>query len=201
MNPDQTVTYQMGDGAGGLAFLLLAFVSLVLFGILIFRAFGRTSVRWAAVSLICIWGLYASAIAVTGVASVERQTPLGSVECFDDWCASVTKTTALGNVVTLDVQVMNEAQRAAQTPDHPRLVLIDSTALSHPPTGQTPRPLTSRLEPGETFSTQLRFDISPGSLATKALLTEGSGPPLIGDQNTILHKKTFVNLQAPGPSN
>ena len=184
----------MGDGIGGLVFLLLVALTLTLCGVLAHRALKHRSLWQVGASLIGAWVFYAAVIAVTGILSADHLISLGSIECFDDWCAGVTNATTSGTVVTLDVLVINEARRTAQTPDHPKLVLIDSTGAEHLPTEEIPRPLDSRVEAGEIFTTQLRFEIGSGVVAPRALLTEGSGPPLIGDQNAFLHKKTYFRL-------
>lgn len=184
----------MGDSLGGLAFLLLVALTLILCGALVYRA-GKHRPLWRIGAVLSgAWVLYAAIIAATGLSSAERLISLGSIECFDDWCASVTRATTVGTIVTLDVRIMNEAKRAAQTPDHPKLVLIESTGAAHLPVAETPPALDSRVKAGETFATQLRFKIGRGAVATRALLTEGSGPPLIGDQNAFLHKKTYFEL-------
>jgi hypothetical protein len=185
------MTYQMDDSLGGLVFLLLVVLTLTLCGVLVYRAVRHRWLWQAGASLIGIWVLYAVAIVVTGTLSTDHLISLGSVECFDDWCASVVSATTSGTIVTLTVRVMNEAKRAAQSPDHPKLVLVDSSGADYLPTAETPRSLDSRVEAGESFTTELRFEIRRGAVATKALLTEGSGPPLIGDQNAFFHKKTY----------
>ncbi len=130
----------MGDSfLGGLVFLLLVALTLMLSGVLAYRALRHRSLWRVGASLIGMWVFYAAAIAVAGTLSTDRVISLGSIECFDDWCASVTSVTTSGTVVTLDVRVVNEAKRAAQAPDHPQLVLIDSTGSEYRPAVETPR--------------------------------------------------------------
>jgi hypothetical protein len=63
-----------------------------------------------------------------------------------------------------------------------------------------PVPLTQPLRPGESYSTQLVFDL-PSDALNLRLLIESSTPPawiarvLVGDEGSFLHKKVFLGLR------
>lgn len=187
----------MGSALGGLIFLIFALITLVNLGRLVYRLVKRKPALRLVTFLAGMWALYAVAIIISGVFSSERLIPLGSIQCFDDWCASVVKATSEGATIVLEVRVINKARRVTQTPDHPKLTIIDTAGSEYMPTEISPRPLDSKLEVGETFITNARFKIKDGQKASKALLVEGTGPPSIGDQNSFLHKKTYFDLK-PG---
>jgi len=58
-------------------------------------------------------------------------------------------------------------------------------------------PLTQPLRPGESYFTNLVFDVPPGSRNLRLLLLSDSGPVsklVIDDENSLLHKKIYLDL-------
>jgi len=205
--------YQMGDSLGGLLFILFILVFAILCLRFVYLAIKRRQIKMTLVTLVGVVTLYVVAILAVSLLSKDRFIQLGSQECFDDWCAIVTSSTqtaaigdvtAQGKFVIVSVKVINEARGTAQAPDHPQIVLVDSTHTTYFPSssgqaalasaeGVQP-PLGQRLQSGESFATNTVFDVPTDAQQMKALVTEGSGPPMIGDQNSWLHKKTYFQL-------
>lgn len=189
------MSYQMSNSLGSLFLLLLIFATLCFLVILVYRIIYRKKFARIPLGLVGIWILYAILLLTVSVFSKEHLIPLGSTQCFDDWCASVLDVSVEATSTTFKVHVASEARRVAQTPDHPVLQLIDSAGNIYAPSTTSPRVLNSSLNAGESFDTNITFTLPIGAIPEKVLLTEGSGPPLIGDQNSYLHKKMYFYLK------
>ena len=90
------------------------------------------------------------------------------------------------------------------TPNPRRPYLVDDTGHSFEPwhtiasSAVDPgTPLTHPLRPGESYFTNLVFDIPPGSRNLRLLLLSDSGPVsklVVDDENSLLHKKIYLDL-------
>ena len=62
--------------------------------------------------------------------------------------------------------------------------------------------LDTPLRPGESYTTRLAFDVPPAVTNPRVLVATPSTPPwvgalMIGEEDSILHKKTFLALPSP----
>ncbi len=138
-----------------------------------------------------LWGiLYAR--------SAERQVPLGTDVCFDDWCATVTGVEnhalpgdssgirAQGHFIVLHLRMSNHARGIAQKPSEPRIHIIDGGGHAWAPSADGQRllemtrgvqpSLDARLELHQEIETQIVFDVPEGATGLRALIEEG--PPI-----------------------
>jgi hypothetical protein len=82
----------------------------------------------------------------------------------------------------------------------PRVVrLLDGNGREYAPQAVQGTPLLTPLKPADSYTTQLEFDVPneehPGSL--RLFLNTAPALPdhlVIGDENSLLHKKTFFAL-------
>ena len=199
---------QMANPLGELAFLLWLLTVLGLMLVTLARLMTRRAVRSSMAGVLAAVLAYPLGLLISGLTSTERDLPMGSTQCFDDWCASVAGVQVLQGAdtrhVVLQLRVSNEAARAEFAPDHPRLLLITSTNSEYAPVraegpalslglGSYP-PLDQRLAAGESFETRLLFEIPADERPLKALVTEGTGPPIIGSGNSPWHARTYILL-------
>ena len=72
------------------------------------------------------------------------------------------------------------------------LTLIDESGKSYSPATQTGTPLTSPLRPGESYTTDVAFDLPANAKPATLFVTEGAWDTrfVIGHENSPLHKKT-----------
>jgi hypothetical protein len=72
------------------------------------------------------------------------------------------------------------------------LTLIDDSGKSYLPVIQTGTPMTSPLRPGESYMTEVAFDLPANAKPTTLLVNEGAWDTrfVIGHENSPLHKKT-----------
>ncbi len=96
---------------------------------------------------------------------------------------------------------------------NPRSIeLEDAAGVRHQPSveaekavvpGSDPRePLGRPLRPGESYTTDLVFDLPPSAHATRLLITENLAvaPFIVSHENSLFHRKTWFRLPDPGNS-
>jgi hypothetical protein len=166
--------------------------------------------------VLLIWlGVYL--VMLLSVSLLTPQTVLAQRQerCFDEMCFSVTQVTArktlsagaqgqaAGSISYLvTVQLRNASRRTAQKPDSPAFTLVDQQGNSYTPAPEAQQVLgqkpvwQNRLQPGETEPRQILFDV-PGLLQQPGLIISEGGwltSFIIGDENSLFHKKTEVRL-------
>ena len=173
---------------------------------------GRVLVIWLAV--------YTLLLLLASFTSQPRYIEAGKERCFDEMCYSTkviaTQATlgsgsnqvkANGMYTILTVQLRSDSKRSAQKPSQPDLFIVGAhgervnqffsagsdTGL---PIGQ---PITAaqlwdrKVQPGETVSRTVAFDLPGGIVQPGLVVSEGIGPlsaVIIGDENSIFHAKT-----------
>ena len=97
-------------------------------------------------------------------------------------------------------------REAPLTPNPRRLTLFDGQGRAHEislagqraleATGGAGVPLTTPLKPGESYTTELVFDMPPGASDPVLLVNEADLPTrlIIGHENSLLHKQTKFRL-------
>jgi len=174
-------------------------------------------------SVYCVFlALYVCVVVAVSLATPQRFVELGDDRCFDDWCVavdSVDTTSVLGHgeqmmkadglfyVVTL--RLSNHARGRIQRASSAAVRLRDETGrsheISHP--GQAAYeaehgpavPLTAPLALGQSVTTVRVFDV-PDDLHVLGLAVEhpvgfGPGKFIIGDDSSLMHKRTLIRLQ------
>jgi hypothetical protein len=138
------------------------------------------------------------------VADVRRAKTLG---------AGASQATARGEflVVTLktrfdETTVNSQRGNAPLTPNPRRATVFDAEGHAYEPLEEGRRALASErgtgmsldtpLRPGESYTTELVFDLPEGTRAARLLLNESSPETrfIIGHENSLLHKKTEFGL-------
>lgn len=173
------------------------FISIfILFIVLIIRLFQHRDLFPAFKLLAIIILSYTSLWILFYFLSSYKPVPPGTDICFDDWCATVTKTERpeiLGNdghilqphgqFVILHIRMSNHARGIAQKPSEPRISIIDGkgNSWSFSEEGQLALemergrqiPIDSRLELHQSLETELVFDIPADVKNLMALIEEG----------------------------
>ncbi len=87
---------------------------------------------------------------------------------------------------------------APLTPNPRQVLLIDSQGRSFTPAGTTGTPLTRSLMPGEAYETELTFHLPADAAQLRLLITSPGWEEhlLIGDENSLGHKKTYLAVPA-----
>jgi len=86
---------------------------------------------------------------------------------------------------------------APLTPSPREVHLLDSTGREYAPDQVQGTPLMTPLKPADSYSTQLQFSIPKNATGVRLLINTTPGWPdhlVIGDENSWLHKKTYLAL-------
>lgn len=94
------------------------------------------------------------------------------------------------------------------TPNRRKVLLVDDTGRSYAPSqegqaafvrlGQSSTPMTQALRPGESYTTDLVFDVPKEARGLRLLITEDDPETrfVIGHENSLLHKKIYFAVEA-----
>jgi hypothetical protein len=165
-------------------------------------------------------GLYVLALLLASFTSRPGFVDPGGERCFDEMCYALTKLElspsldtpagqlkAQGQYYIVTIQLRSAAKRTAQKPSQPSVFVVDARGQRYTrmlnagpemglPAGQ---PLTAaqlwdrQIQPGETVSRTVAFDLPVGVSAPGLVITEGLGPLaviIIGDENSFFHAPT-----------
>jgi uncharacterized integral membrane protein len=75
--------------------------------------------------------------------------------------------------------------------------LIDGTGHEYAPTAMQGTPLSTPLKPADSYTTKLEFNLPKGAKGLRLLINTVPAWPdklVIGDENSLLHKKTYLSL-------
>jgi hypothetical protein len=90
---------------------------------------------------------------------------------------------------------------APLTPNPRQVLLLDGQGRSFAPATTAGIPLTRALIPGESYETDLVFALPADAAQLRLLITspEWEEHLLIGDENSLGHKKTYLAVPTPAP--
>ena len=172
------IRVQTDSGVGDLIFLAVALVLVVLSVRAIYLAIRRRPfARTLAVGGTVLCG-YAAVLVVSGLLTPQTLLPPGAAKCSDEWCVSVNGAkshspiagyTTQGRLVAIAVRVFSEARGRSQRGSNPAIYVLDEDGRRYLPSpvaqaaldqslGPQP-PLTKRVGAGESFLTEIAFDL------------------------------------------
>lgn len=139
-----------------------------------------------------VWICYLLLWCIFFFKSTYKTVEYGTPVCFDDWCATVTKTeivksiaakSADGEFVIVHLKMMNRARGRAQKPSEPAVYILNANGnkTSVSPTGTKAleesigkqAPLDAELDLHGELETQLVFDVPANNRDLKVLIEEG----------------------------
>jgi hypothetical protein len=178
------------------------------------RAAGKAASR-----LLLFIAAYMLVLTGFSIAEPRQQVPLGTPQCFDDWCITVEKASrqavigtarAAGTFCVATVRVSSRAKGWPQRETDVRVYLIDDRGrrFDVSPTGQRALeqqglaglPLTSYAGAGGSFESRLAFDVRRDVRQLNLVKTSWGWFPvrlIIGDPQSLLHRPTVVPLPFP----
>jgi len=186
-----------------LIFLLTVLTLIVLFIRIIVKLTRRKPVRCGLIAMGVAVVVYGIGWIVFRLTLEVTPVPLGTQVCFDDWCATVNKIEqkAAGDstLITLHIEMFNNARGIAQTPSEPRVHLLDAngTAWSYSANEQRIYEKQNGVQPGiahrlelhQSMETVLVFTDPKNSAGLKALIEEG---PWITDLLFPVDEQVFL---------
>ncbi len=194
-------------GTGFLIFM----AAIVLGQSLIVRKLGRAKI--VLMAMCAIVALYCSAVLVFSFTSHYKLLARGEEKHFCELdchlaysIVNVTQAPAAANqvvptVVTIKTR-FDETTTALSRgngllyPNSRALTLFDDRGNQYAPASQTGTPLTSPLRPGESYTTDITFNLPAGTKPAKLLVNEADWIThvVIGHENSPLHKRTEFQL-------
>ena len=207
---------------GALALLGTAFLLFVA-GVLLIQSLivrKRARARIATIAMLVIAAVYLAAILIFSFASHEKVLARGEEKHFCELDCHLaysivnsrqaktigeppTQTTANGQFVVITLKTrFDETTISPQRgngllyPNSRALTLIDERGNRYGPVAQLGTPLTTPLRPGETYSTDVVFDLPAEVKASTLLINEGDFIThlVIGHENSPLHRQTRFQL-------
>ncbi len=142
--------------------------------------------------------VYFAAVFVVGAASQRKVYRVGEMQCFDDWCITVTGATRTGpRTIEVALLLSSRAKRRPMGEKGTVGYLVDSEGRRYDPIPDSVTvPFDTKLQPGESVVAMRRFDVpadarDPGFIYTHV----GAGfSPVIGE-NELFHGPPLVRLE------
>jgi len=201
----------------GTAFLLFVAGALLIQSLIVRK---RARARIATIAMLVIAAVYLAAILIFSFASHEKVLARGEEKHFCELDCHLaysivnsrqaktigeppTQTTANGQFVVITLKTrFDETTISPQRgngllyPNSRALTLIDERGNRYGPVAQLGTPLTTPLRPGETYSTDVVFDLPAEVKASTLLINEGDFIThlVIGHENSPLHRQTRFQL-------
>lgn len=170
-----------------LIFLITVFTLFILTVSLLIKMIRRKSPVKTLLIISAIVLIYGVTWAVCNLTRKQVPVPLGTEVCFDDWCATVSKsvTNVTGDSiqVLLTISMSNHARGIVQKPSEPRVHVLDASghAWSYSSVSQQAyeqkygaQPgIGHRLELHQSLKTVLVFMLPKRATGLQALIEEG----------------------------
>lgn len=165
---------------------------------------------------------YLGTVVAVSLLTPRRVLGLKEDQCFDDWCVAVEEVRlspavgpppllpAKGIFYVVELRVSSRALRRAQSAPDTTVYLLDNQGRTYHPSPEGQRAyeadhgeaasLGARLQPGGSFHTVRVFDLPGDARDVGLVVSHGEGPGwfIIGDSQSLLHKRTMIRLRAPG---
>jgi hypothetical protein len=183
--------------------------------------------RERAVRILAWWGgflvVYLGIEMGVSLTTPQRVLQMGEDRCFDDWCLVVDgvrlapsigqgegAARAQGVFYIVTIRVSSRAKRVSQRAPDSKVILTDRQEKRYDPSpaGQKAyeaangpaAPLGALLAPGASFTTVRVFDLPKNAVDPSAIVLHGEGPGwfVIGDDASLLHKRTVIRLRTSG---
>ena len=187
-----------------LALFLAAVVTLIVAGVLALRGF-----RAGALARLRLVGMSAAAymgvVVVVALVTPQRFLAIGDEQCSDDWCIAVRavrqQPASTSTMYNVTFGLMSRARGVAQRERSVGVYLRDARGRRYDPAGDAGDiPFDTLLHAQETIEATRRFEVPAGADIVGLVVTREGGIPgpgccIIGDEGSLLHKKTIVRLQ------
>jgi hypothetical protein len=161
----------------------------------------RRGVGW----LVGVWVVYLCVVVGVSLRQPQRVVAMGEPQCFDEMCFTVTKVEELPDFLSRDgrrlvrvsVRVMNNG-RKMQGEGLIWAYLVDAQGRQWKQSpGVNGVELRARVAGGGSVMSEPVFRVAGNATGLRLVLTRGRWQPgmlVIGDSDSLLHKKTVVEL-------
>jgi hypothetical protein len=165
----------------------------------------RQRVRRGMAWILGVWAVYLSVVIGVSLRQRQRVVAMGEPQCFDEMCFAVTRVEEVPGflirdgrrLVRVSVQVSNRG-RKAQSEGLIRAYLVDGQGRRwEESAGVNGVELTARVAGGGSVVSEPVFKVAGDATGLGLVLTHGNRQPgvlVIGDSDSLLHKRTVVKL-------
>jgi hypothetical protein len=165
----------------------------------------RQRVRRGVAWLVGVWVVYLCVVIGVSLGQRQRVVAMGEPQCFDEMCFAVTRVEEVPGFLIRDgrrllrvsVQVRNKG-RKAQREGLIRAYLMDAQGRRWEMSpGVNGVELTARVAGGGSVVSEPVFKVAGDASGMGLVLTHGLWQPgllVIGDSDSLLHRKTVVTL-------
>jgi hypothetical protein len=165
----------------------------------------RQRVRRGVAWLVGVWLVYCCVLVGVSLAQKQRVVAIGEPQCFDEMCFTVTKVEEVPGFLIRDrrrlVRVSVRVTNQGRKPQSEGLIwayLVDAKGrLWEESPGVNGVGLTARVAGGQSVVSEPVFKVAGDATGLKLVFTHGRRQPgvlVIGDSDSLLHKKTVVEL-------
>jgi hypothetical protein len=176
-------------------------------GVIVSRVRGeRQRVRRGIAWLVVVWVVYLCVLVGVSLGQRQRVVAIGEPQCFDEMCFTVTGVEEVPGflirdgrrLVRVSVRVTNKG-RKAQSEGLIWAYLVDAQGrLWEESAGVNGVGRTARVAGGGSVVSEPVFKVARDATGLKLVFTHGRRQPgvlVIGDSDSLLHKKTVVDLR------
>jgi hypothetical protein len=165
----------------------------------------RQRVRQGVAWLVGVWVVYLCLLIGVSLGQGQRVVAMGEPQCFDDMCFAVIRVEEIPGFLIRDgrrllrvsLQVRNRG-RKAQSDGLIRAYLVDGQGRRWETSpGVNGVQLTARVAGGNSVVSEPVFKVAADASGLGLVLTHGRWQPgelVIGDSDSLLHRKTVVAL-------
>jgi hypothetical protein len=185
---------------------LVGWTAIGVVGVVVSRVRGeRERVRRGIAWLVGVWVVYLCVLVGVSLGQRQRMVAIGEPQCFDEMCFTVTGVEEVPGflirdgrrLVRVSVRVTNKG-RKAQSEGLIWAYLVDAQGrLWEESAGVSGVGLTARVAGGGSVESEPVFKVARDATGLGLVFTHGRRQPgllVIGDSDSLLHKKTVVDL-------
>jgi len=144
--------------------------------------------------------IYVAALLVAGAASQRKVYRVGDMQCFDDWCITVTGAARTApRTVEVALRLSSRAKQRPMGEKGTVAYLVDAEGRRYDPIpGSVTAQFDMKLQPGESVIASRRFDVPADArdLIFVYAHVGASFSPVIGE-NELFHGPPPVRLEMP----
>lgn len=169
--------------------------------------------RGIAIAAMCCLSIYLTMLIGFSAASHTRTLAQGQekyfceIDCHLAYSVVDVKETAANSAIDYVVKVRTRFDETTTSPERPKdaaltpspreVRLIDSLGRIYSPVASSGTSLLTPLKPAESYTTELEFRVPGDAKGLELLVHTTPGWPdhfVIGDENSVWHKKTYFAL-------
>lgn len=145
---------------------------------------------------------YFFVVLVVALAAVPPLHHIGELQCFDDWCITVTDAKRTDTASTqswrVALRISSRARRGLEGENYAAVHLVDSKGrIYHPDPAETAVPLDTKVGPGESVDAVRRFELPPDAADVRLVFNHEGGFPIwnfIIGESQLFHDATVIKL-------